>query len=814
MKQILLLASFILILAFTSKAQTVIYSEDFNGASPAFQLNTTDLFGVSQSSNVWVINNSYNGGNVSGECSGFPFTAPFPSTPNQPAGIALSPQSNYLHITSTLAVSQGVSNCIFFGADGFCNFDESYFAKMTSNINTSGQTNVNLSFWWLCQGSSLNNYGELYYSTDGGASWILETSGNTQYNLTNNWTFQTISNPDFSNQPNLRFAFRFLNGVDSGAQDPAFGVDDILVTAEAATTNTITTGNVLAGPYCPGESITIPYSVSGTFNAGNVFTAQLSNAAGSFAAPVSIGTNPGTGNGVIVATIPLGTTPGIGYRVRVISNSPNTTGSASVINIEVSNAPTASISNSSSTTVCAQGTATLNFGGSNGAVQWSSATTAGGPFSPITGATSTTYTSGPLNTTTFYRATVTTNCGIATTSTWTVALTNIVTIPLISAPTTLNLCNGPVTVSTIGTFTGINWSNGQTGISAIVVSSPGTITVTGTDASGCPAESAPLVFIQTTPPALNVTPASPLTICGVNAQLTASSGFTSYTWSGPTAALTGNPVTVTGPGSILLTATDVNNCVVTFGPIQAVTGTGVAVPVSPSIAAICDGEPATITAGAGFTNYLWNNGATGQVITVTQPGNYNVQSAIDANGCPGQSALVEVIESQFPVPNFTYNQTAGGYTIVFNNTSQNGLNYNWAFDSFGVSPIQNPTFTFPDSGPFFITLYVSNPCDIDSITKLIVVAQVGFENLQQELGIAVYPNPSNSDFNVNIQKMNQEAVILNLYDMAGRFIFTKSINIASDTNILLEGNQLEKGMYFLQLSRGNKSSVIKLIKTE
>jgi PKD repeat protein len=254
--------------------------------------------------------------------------------------------------------------------------------------------------------------------------------------------------------------------------------------------------------------------------------------------------------------------------------------------------------------------------------------------------------------------------------------------------------------------------------------------------------------------------------------------------------------------------------VVTFGPIQAVTGTGVPVPISPSIAAICDGEPATITAGAGFTNYLWNNGATGQSITVTQVGYYNVESAIDANGCPGQSALVEVIESQFPVPNFTYTQTSGGYTIVFENTSQNGFNYSWAFDSLGFSPIQNPTFTFPDSGPFYITLYVSNPCDTDSVTKLIIVAQVGYEDLQQELGIAVYPNPSTNDFNVNIQKMNQEAVILNLYDMAGRFIFTKSINIASDTNILIEGNQLEKGMYFLQLSRGIKSSVIKLIKTE
>jgi len=812
MKHILLFTSFILTIAFSSKAQTVLYSEDFNGAAPTFQLNTSDLNGVDQSSNIWVINNSYPGGSFLFNCFGIDLPANPTTTPNQPAGIILSPQSNYLHITTTQGEQQGVSNCHFAAADGFCNFDESYFAKMSTNINTAGQSNVNLSFWWLCEGSTAN-YGEVYYSINGGASWVLENGGTSQYLGNSNWAFETISNPDYNNQPNLRFAFRFVNNSGGAPQDPAFGIDDIQVTAEAATTNTITTGGVIPGPYCPGETIFIPYQVTGTFNAGNVFTAQLSNAAGSFAAPIVIGTNPGTVDGSVTATIPPGTPSGVGYKVRIVSNSPNITGSASVT-IEVSSAPTAAVSNASSTSVCANGIATLTYSGSNGTVQWSSSNTVGGPFDPIGGATSTTYVSGPLTQTTYYRATVTTNCGTATSTTWTVSLTNFVTIPLISAPNTLNLCNGSVTVSTIGTFTGLTWSNGQSGTSAIVVSTPGTITVTGNDISGCPAESDPLTFIQTTPPTLDVTPPSPLTICGANAQLTASAGFTTYTWSGPTATLTGNPITVTGPGSIQLTALDADGCEVTFGPIQAVTGTGVPVPVSPSIAAICDGEPATITAGTGFTNYLWSNGATGQSITVTQTGYYNVESAIDVNGCPGQSALVEVIESQFPVPNFTYVQTPGGYTIQFDNTSQNGLNFDWRFDSLGVSPIQNPTFTFPDSGPYYIKLYVSNPCDTDSVTKLIIVAQVGFEDLQQELGIAVYPNPSSNNFNVNIQKMNQEAVIIRLYDMAGRFILTKSLNLLSDTNFIIDGDLLEKGIYFLQLNRGNKSSSVKLIKTE
>jgi hypothetical protein len=812
MKQISLLTIFWFSFTTLSNAQTVLYSEDFNGASPTFQLNTNDLGGVDQSSNVWVINSSFNGGDFDAECLGFQLPVSIGNTPTQPAGIVLSPESKYLHITSTQGLPQGVNNCYFIAADGFCNFDESYFAKMSTNINTTGQSNVVLSFWWLCQGGQ-STYGEVYYSTDGGNSWILETGGSNQYLNEPNWVFQTITNPNYSNQPNLRFAFRFVNESGQGAQDPAFGIDDVNVTADVASNTTITTGSVSLGPYCPGEPIIIPFSVTGNFDAGNIFTAQLSDATGSFGSQLSIGQIVGTTNGVIAANIPPGTPFGAGYTVRVVANSPNTIGSTSPVTFEISGAPTSSISNLSSSTVCTGGTATLSFTGSNGTLQWSSSTNSSGPFSPIAGATFQTYTSGPLTQTTYFRVTTTTDCGSAISTTWTVLLTNSVTIPLSSTPSSLNLCSGPITVATVGTYLNLLWSTGQSGLSAIIVTTPGVITVTGTDPSGCPAASLPITIIETTPPTLNVTPASPLTICGANAQLTASGGFVTYAWTGPTASATGNPATVTGPGSIFLTATAADGCVATFGPIQAITGVGVPVPISPSIAAICDGEPATLTAGTGFTNYVWNNGATGQIITVTQSGYYNVTSALDVNGCPGQSALVEVFESQFPVPNFTYIQTPGGYTIQFDNTSQNGLSFGWRFDSLGTSPIENPTFTFPDNGPYYITLYVYNPCDTDSVTKLIIVAQVGFEDLQNELGISVYPNPSSGDFNLFVQNSNNEAIELNLFDMTGRLILNEKVKSVSDTNTIISTNDIEVGSYILHIKQGNKSSSIKLLKT-
>lgn len=122
----------------------------------------------------------------------------------------------------------------------------------------------------------------------------------------------------------------------TGSRDE-FGLDDITCTATFAAPNTITTGTVSGPPFslanctstAPG---TVDFTSTDVFNAPNVFTAQLSDAAGSFASPVSIGTLALAGNGppgTISITIPAGTPGGVGYKIRVVSSDPAVTGSES-----------------------------------------------------------------------------------------------------------------------------------------------------------------------------------------------------------------------------------------------------------------------------------------------------------------------------------------------------------------------------------------------------------------------------------------------------------------------------------------------------
>lgn len=96
------------------------------------------------------------------------------------------------------------------------------------------------------------------------------------------------------------------------------------------------TAPVSSATYCAGASLNVSYTISpSTFTAGNVFTAQLSDAAGSFGAPVSIGTRTATSAGTNSCTIPFTTSSGTGYRIRMVSSNPTYTSQSNGVNLSI-----------------------------------------------------------------------------------------------------------------------------------------------------------------------------------------------------------------------------------------------------------------------------------------------------------------------------------------------------------------------------------------------------------------------------------------------------------------------------------------------
>jgi len=225
-------------LVYTTHAQTTLYTETFETGGASISLNTSDMGGIN-TSNTWVLNNSYSGGSGSLTCIGSNFGFTIPSTNNQASGITNSPNSTYLHIASQEAITDGINCSSFQASDGFCYFAESNFAKMNTDINTSNMTGVTLDLWWMCEGES-TTYGKIYYSIDGGTNWLTVTNN---LNYTSNWTNSNYTMIEWENQATLRFAYRFVNNSSSGLE-PGFCIDDIKITAIPNCTNTDTSYTV------------------------------------------------------------------------------------------------------------------------------------------------------------------------------------------------------------------------------------------------------------------------------------------------------------------------------------------------------------------------------------------------------------------------------------------------------------------------------------------------------------------------------------------------------------------------------------------
>jgi hypothetical protein len=85
--------------------------------------------------------------------------------------------------------------------------------------------------------------------------------------------------------------------------------------------NIVSIGSVSAA-FCRETPFDVPFAVSGTFGASNVFTLQLSNASGDFTSPTVLGTFTGNTSGTLNASIPAGITVAPGYRLRIVASDP------------------------------------------------------------------------------------------------------------------------------------------------------------------------------------------------------------------------------------------------------------------------------------------------------------------------------------------------------------------------------------------------------------------------------------------------------------------------------------------------------------
>ncbi|MEO0311698.1 MAG: hypothetical protein RIQ89_1355 [Bacteroidota bacterium] len=478
------------------------------------------------------------------------------------------------------------------------------------------------------------------------------------------------------------------------------------ITPSAAVLSNITTGVVSPTNFCAGANLNVTFTTNNPANAGNVFTVQLSNGSGSFAAPETLGTLTATTAGTIACTIPSTTPTGSGYRIRVVSSNPSVIGSDNGANINISAQVAAAGSiNTAFTNFCGGLPITFTVGAISNATTYTWSVPAGAVISSGQGSQTVVIAfpaSGVSGNVSVFGSNA--NCTGASSSIGVVANP----VPAIPTANAASGCAGtPITLS--GTPAGGSFSvaNPYNGAST-------TFTYTVMNGFGCMATSAPASITVNNQPSVNASNASGCAGTPINLSGTPSGGTfnVSNPYNGPST-------------SFVYSYTDLNGCSnsasanIVVNPLPVVT-----VNTTPASCGSSNGTAiASITSGTAPYNYSWSNSATTASITGLAPNTYSV-IVTDANNCIGTNSGT-VSNSGGATATFTASATSvcAGQTVTLTNTTAgSGLTFQWRRNNLNVSGATNATYTFAPSGTASYALQVSGSCGTATSTPTNITA--------------------------------------------------------------------------------------------
>ncbi len=177
-------------------------------------------------------------------------------------------------------------------------------------------------------------------------------------------------------------------------------------------------------------------------------------------------------------------------------------------------------------------------------------------------------------------------------------------------------------------------------------------------------------------------------------------------------------------------------------------------------------------------------------ICYNNPGVYDV-TLIATNAYGSDTLVLTGYITVYATPAFP-TVTVNGYVL----TSSYASSYQWQFNSVDIPGATNQSYTATQTGYYTVIITDENGC-VSSTTVYVEIT--GIEKVRDDLGVSVYPNPSNGNFTLQFSKrITSEMISIDVINALGQTVFSIEENNPTFMKPI-QLNGIAEGIYFIDV---------------
>lgn len=349
--------------------------------------------------------------------------------------------------------------------------------------------------------------------------------------------------------------------------------------------------------------------------------------------------------------------------------------------------------------------------------------------------------------------------------------------------------------------------NPNTGSLNLVFTDNGTYQVTNIVPSQgvCPADTHKVQVTYASNPIASIFPTGNYDLCNLDTIQMTSTGGISYIWlkNSLSQGVVNDSFVVNTPGNYSVIAYNEYNCSDTSEIVSIFENAQPNADILTGPVLICSGQVTTIVGDGVGLRFQWLQngdtilGATGESLTVTAGGFYTF---IAQNACGLDSSSVFITQNDGLLADFFVENSLiyEGIPAHFRDQSINAYQWEWDYGNGDISQLQNPSYAFPDTGKYWVTMIVTDRfgCQ-DTVRQMFVVKSFG----EDEIFVPniFSPNADGIFDDLEVKADGLAVFELQIFDRWGKKVFISDTPTKKWQGKNLEGVNCNTGVYFFVL---------------